>query len=406
MLLCLCTSSNGQDFFSPTAFLANAQLDENVSYQKEKLTFLSTISHKLPFIDQLEVRTETNEFDYRKQEYLLRVSPNNPKAIKAQDQYQETNRYLAKTEMDAQLGKALRQRYDLLIKYFNYQNQLEIVRKYDTLFADQVTVLKRSVSLPGFDIIQLIEAEDRAQDNKREILDLETALWTMKKEMQQKMDTDHTLKIVADKLLTVSELKTVVTTLGPANLATHNDLQYLSAKVYNSMMEYEWEASKTKFSIGYVQAKYGFDPTDSFRKSFSIGIGFEIPLKGMARLDLNELQIKNYELQSNYRSLKTLLSEQEHALRQQLDNLLRKHDLIRNQLTDSRAEFALNEYRKITDTSPKALLRLRENTLKKELLMQKLELEIMRTFIELLDTSGRLAIRPLQNYLSKDLERF
>jgi hypothetical protein len=75
-------------------------------------------------------------------------------------------------------------------------------------------------------------------------------------------------------------------------------------------------------------------------------------------------------------------------------------------LNNSQAEFALKEYNKIAEASPKALLKLRENTLKKELLLHELELNILQTFIEYLDFSGLLSQKPYKNYLSKDLEGF
>ncbi len=395
----------GQESFTMQSFLANARSQENVAYQKKRASFLTNISHELPMIEKLEIRTETNEFDWRKQEYVLRASPNSLSTIKAQRQYQETNRFMAGTELNAELGKALRERYDLLVSYLYSNRLLQTEQKKKVLFSDRLTLLQRSISLPGFDILDLIEAEDEEQESVRKILDLENTLRTIKKEIQLKIKQEGNVEIAASKWIDINDVKNMLASFVSPDPTEHRELNLLSAKIYNSMMEYEWEASKNKFSLGFVQAKYGYDPT-AFRKSLSIGLGFDIPFKGAARLDLNELQVKTFELESRFINLKNILVARHTSLSQKLDNLLRKHDLVSLQLTDSQAEYALEEYSKIAEASPKTLLKMRENTLKKELIQQELEFEIMRAFVEFLDVSGLMTEQPFQNYLSKGKERF
>ncbi len=402
----LLNCASGQGTFTVPEFLSGAQTQESVACQKSKLAYLGYISHELPRVEKIEFRTETNQFDLRQQQYALKISPNSRKAVKTQQQYQETNRYLAEMEINTELSHALRYRYELLVKYISNKRQLDIRQKLKILYSDMVTVLKRSISLPGFDILQLIEAEDEEQAIIREIFDLETALATMDKEMKRKTGSEKILLIEEGKLLNIQDLKAFFVKKASVELASHHQLQMLSARIYSSMMQYEWEATRTKFSLSYLQARYGYDPNDNFSKGFTIGIGFDIPLHGAARLDLNELQIQTYELESRFRDFKGYLLEQNNALTERLENLLQQHELVARQINESQAEYALKEYGKIAGASPKALLRLRENTLHKELILQKLELETMLSFIEYLDVSGQLAQKPFRNYLSKDFEQF
>ncbi|HHM21357.1 MAG TPA: hypothetical protein ENJ20_04970 [Bacteroidetes bacterium] len=169
-------------------------------------------------------------------------------------------------------------------------------------------------------------------------------------------------------------------------------------------MEYEWENANTKFSLGYIQAKYADDPNDNFRRRFSIGAGFNIPWKGSKQTDLNDLKIKILEYEYEYKEIENQLGQEIYTTFGRLTNLLDKHELISRQLTDSQAEHALREYAKIAEAPPRALLKLRENTLKKEWLLQKLKLDITKTYIAWLDAAGLLGRQPYVNYLSKDLE--
>ncbi|HFA48182.1 MAG TPA: hypothetical protein ENJ95_04100 [Bacteroidetes bacterium] len=405
LLLCS-TYSSGQETFTTNHFLAGAEQQESVVFQNQKLEFLTSISHELPMIEKLEFRTETNQLDFRKQEFLLRVSPNSFKNMETQRQYQTTVKNLTELELEETWGKALRERYDLLVDYIYFKKITAIKNKQEVLFKDKVTLLERSIALPGFDVLDLIAAEDEEQQNIRDILDLDNAIKTYEMAIQKMDNTVGPIQIKENNLLDITGLKNNLLKIKPMPLADHPQLKVLSAKKYSNMLEYEWEVAKSKFSLGYIQAKYANDPNDNFRKSISIGIGFEIPLKGAAQLDMNELQIKVFESESEYKNREYQLSGKIYSTYQRLQNLIKKYDLVNQQLNDSQAEFALKEYSKIAEASPQAMLKLRENTLKKELLLQKLELDIMRAYIEYLDYSGLIGQRPYVNYLSKNMERF
>ena len=319
----------------------------------------------MPIIEKLEFRTETNEFNFRKQEFLVRVSPNSLKNIDTQRQYQATVQNLTELELEATWGKALRERYDLLVNYIYFKKITTIKNKQEVLFKDKVTLLERSIALPGFDVLDLIEAEDEEQQNIRDILDLDNATSTYENAIQKMDKTVGHLQLEEGSLLEITDLKKNITELKPIYIADHSQLKVLSAKKYSHMLEYEWEAAKSKFSLGYIQAKYANDPNDNFGKSFSIGVGFDIPLKGAEQLDLNELQIKVFESESQYKNTEYRLTGKIYSIYQQLQNLIKKYDLVNQQLSDSQAEFALKEYSKIAEASPQAMLKLRENTLKK-----------------------------------------
>ena len=386
-------------------FLKTFQQEEAVSFHKEKILGLSAYNYALPIIEKLEFRTETNEFDWKKQEYLLRVSPNSLRNIKTQRQFQETVRYMTEKELEVATGEAIRKRYDLLIDAIYLKKILAVKNTQKILLQDKVTLMERSVSLPDFEIIELIEAEEEAQKNLREILDISNSILTTETTIQRTIKNASEIKISAENLISIADIKNNLASMDRSIFDQHPKIEVQSAKLYNRMLEYEWEASKSKFSIGYIQAKYGYDSEDSFGKSFSVGIGFEIPLKNKGRLDLNEIQLNILESKSEVRSIRNQLRERKIALQQNLSNLIRKYELVAKQLELGRSEYALSEYQKIAETPPKALLRLRENTIKLALLLQELEYEIVQSYIEYMDHAGLLIQRPLKNYLRKDLAK-
>ncbi len=382
-------------------FLKSYQKEESVIFQRNKINNLNTRSYDMSYIEKLEVRTETNEFDFRKQEYLVRVSPNSLKNIKTQRQFQETIRYMTEKELEVAKSEAIRKRYDLIIHDIFLDEILMLKRKQETLLKDKVTLLQRSISLDDFDIMELIEAEDNAQKNRREIMDLENAILTTQNNIQRNISTNKKIKVNGAGMIDVKDVKALLQSLNSSK-SVHPQIEVQSAKAYNRMLEYQSESSKNKFSLGFIQAKYGYDDDDNFRKSFSIGIGFDIPFKSMGRIELNELEVNVRESESDFRNVKSQISEGKYFQLQQLENLIRKYELVAQQLENGQAEYALKEYQKIAETPPKALLKLRENTLNIEMLLQKLEYEIIQTLVEYLEYSGLLIQLPFRNYLAKD----
>ena len=386
-------------------FLSSYRKEESVIFQKNKFYHLTALPNDLSFIEKLEFRTETNDFDFRKQEYLLRVSPNSFKNIKSQRQFHETIEYMTEMELEVAKGEALRKRYELIVNYVFLEKILSIKIKQKTLLKDKVTLLQRSISLPDFDILELITAEDEAQKNLREIMDLENAFLTTKNSIKRIWSNIQKVKFTRNKIIEIEDVKSMLKKIKKTE-TIHPQLEVQSAKVYNRILEYERASAKGKFSLGYLQAKYGNDPEDDFKQSIAIGIGFDIPLRNYGRIELNELEIKVRESESQFRNIKNAISEGKFSQLQELENLIRKYDLVTKQLKRGQSEYAIQEYQKIAETPPKAIIKLRSNTLKLELLSQELEYKIMQTFITYLDYSGKITQRPIRNLILKNAPKF
>ena len=395
--------SAGQNNLTLFSFLSNADKEEFVSFQRQKLYYFNSLSYDLPFIEKLEFRTETNDFNLRNQEYLIRVTPNSFKNIKAQKQYQQSIQYMTEMELETALNTALKERYDLMVNFIYLKEILEVKNKQNKLLNDKVILLKRSVALINFDVIELIEATHEAHENLRDIKELENSIFTVERTIQRMQKSDKPISVKMELLPSIKDLKSIIAAIDPNIQMKHPSLEVHSAQLYNNMLEHEMESSKSKFSIGYVQAKYGYDSNESFREVFSLGIGFDVPLKRSSSTELNNLKIDILETQSQFKSLIFNLNKKAFALRQKLNNQIENYELIALQLEQGQAEFVLKEYQKIAETSPHALLKLRENTLKLELLLYESQYQIMLTYINYLDIIGLLSEKPLKNYLSNNL---
>ncbi|SEQ61522.1 hypothetical protein [Neolewinella agarilytica] len=257
-----------QDQLTVASFLLDANQEEFVSFQRQKLYYFNSLPFDLPIIENLELRTETNEFDWRKQEYVLRVSPNSLKNIKTQKQYQESVKYLTEMELQTAFSGALKERYDLMVDLIYLKKILEVKNKQKVLFNDQVTLLQRSVDLIDFDVLELISVTHDAQENSREILSLKSSIRTVERTIQKMLKSDRPIVLAPNILPGIEDLKAIIVGIDEEVQMMHPELEVRSAQLYNVMLEHEMELSASSFSIGYVQAKYGYNENDPFKKKF------------------------------------------------------------------------------------------------------------------------------------------
>ena len=403
MFVLFLVDAKGQELIDINSILKSTFSDLNVKFQSEKSSKLQTLSYEIPLIEKLEFRTETNDFDLRKQEYLFRVSPNSGKSRKSHKSYHESIMHMTEMEYETEIMESFSVRYNLIIDFIFTSQKLNVKSKQKMVIDDKVKLLKKSVSLSSFDIVELIEAQDEALRIQRDILGLEKDKLTYLQLIQEIDELDDKISLNSLELVSVDDIKFILSQLNNEKKITHPELEVLSAKHYNNMLEYEWEAAQTKFSIGYVQAQYGYDPSDNFSKNFSIGLGFEIPIRKSSNLDLNEISIDILESQSNYLKRKEDITHSSIANLNELQNLFATYDFLRNQLEKGSAEYAINEYVKLGMASPRALIKLKEITIKNELLAVELEEKITQSYLNYIYSTGIIGQKPYRNYLHPKL---
>lgn len=395
----------GQTPLNITDFLKASNTQESVVFQYKKNEFLSTHSYETPLIKKLQFRTEINSFDIREQEYLLRASINSFKRISKQDEYQRSIKNTATLDLALAETLALKERYDILVNLLGLTAILKVKKQQNILLQDRVTLFNRSIVSPGFNILDLIEAEDAQQKNDQSILDLESKISIYNNYVQQLMDIEGAFFLETKALIKVDKIKEILSQ-AELEVLSHPQLAILTSEIAENLIAYELEQVKSKFSIGYIQAKFSDRPNDDFREKISIGIGFDIPFKHSDRLDFNKLELKILETQSIYKNTRQQLTNNRAILYTQLQNLIQKYHLVQSQLDNNQAAYALQEYSKIAEAPPAALLKLRESTLDKELLLQEIQLEIRQLFIEYLNVTGALGQQVRKNYLYQNVERY
>jgi hypothetical protein len=382
--------------------LKTAFLDNAVKFTLEKTKQLGSLDYKVPFLEKVEVRSETNDFDIQKQDLSIRVSPNTKSSRKAYRLYHESVMFMADMEHNTELMKVLYEKYLLLKEYVSAKEMLRIENNKNDLALDKVKLLKRMISLSSFDIVELIEAEDELYKLQRKIQNIESKVNNLHLQLSHILSSDE-VNINFEDLISVHKIKDLLSLEMLTIDENHPEEEVLSAKHYNTMMEYEWEASKSKFSIGFVQAKYGHNPDKSFGNNFSLGFGFDFPIKGSTSLNLNEIKVNILDAQSKYLDLKEQIKSNQQISKLKLNSLINMYELLSTQIEEGNANHALNEYSKQGIASPKAILKLKELTVNNEALLLEIRTEIIHNYLNYIYNTGIIGDTPYKNFFDENL---
>ena len=382
--------------------LNTAFTNSTVTFQHEKSNQLNNLDYDVPLIEKIELRSETNDFDIRKQDLAIRVSPNTGSSRKAHRLYHESVQYMTKMEYSTEVMKALSERYRMIADYVYAKELLSVENVKNVVAKDKVKLLKKMVSLSSFDIVELIEAEDEIYKLQRKIQNINNRIKNLHVQLCSLISSEE-LNIDKNDIISIQEIKSLLNFNSIPEEKNHPEIEVISARHYNAMMEHEWESAKNNFSIGFIQASYGHDHGNPFRSNFSLGFGFDFPMKGSSRLDLNEIKLKILDTQSEYLEVQEQIAQNQMISTSKLKSLISMHDLLSNQIEEGNADHALAEYSRQGVASPRAILKLKELTVNNEALLIEIETEITTTYLDYIYSTGMIGNTPYKNYLDGKL---
>ncbi len=403
-LLLLPASIWGQQQVPVARLLASALSQKEVLRQNEKTDFLKSSSFSLPWINEVEVRVRTNEFDFDLNRYTVRAKPNTPLQRNYQHAYQKSVIAVNESQNDILLNNAFKLRYQLIADWYYTKQMLTEKGKLKILYLDRINALKNSIAYQNFDINDLIKAEN-------DLNDLERSTFLLKENIRQFQikATDFTAMknisdIIIDNFISIETLKKNYTRILRTKIKNHPLVKYYDEKVNLATREYKLKKANATNFIDYVEARYENKKKDYFNEHFAVGVGITIPTKGSNELMFNKLKLKKISEEIKLRNQKDALQLQKKLLRSHFESLLREYDLIHTQISHSSAAKTIEEYEKYGDVSAFTLLDIQEGIYKKSEEIVKIKYQILLAYIELLDVYGKFTERPLRNYFSNNME--
>ena len=399
------TLSNAQNTLSTSDILSSAKQQYVLGLQQQRIDFLKNSTHKLPLVDEMEFRTETNDFKLEEQQYVLRGRFHTKAQQRAHADFQQAKIELNTIEEQLLMQDLLRERYDAIVKVSYFEKLLVAKKAQKILLEDRMTVLKKSINLPKFNILDLIDAEDDLHEADRDILRIKNGLTLAQQQIFRYSNQRGYLKTDV-QLIDIEEVMKVVRSLSSEPSTAHATLVKRNLNVNLAAKEQAIRRTQEENTVDYFQAKIGGTDDNGFKQNFSLGMGITIPVRNRQQDNLDELEFEKIDENLKYEELKIELKERMTQIRLEMENQFELYQLLGQQLENSQADEVLKQYQKIAGASPIAMLKLKGSQFKKELEQFSVQQNIYVLYVELLDASGKMMELPLRNYLMRSLEEF
>ncbi len=395
-----------QNTLSTSSILATAKTHTSIALQERKMSVLNAQSYKLPFLEKVDFQTETDRFDWQRQEFRVRTSFNGWEEMRSLKQQKEANVVKEQAERTVLFKDILYDRYALLVEYRFEETALKMYRQMFDVFADKRDVLQKMAKLTtDFNIEDLIKAEDAAFDFQQKILQSEGTIRNINQFLKRTFNTTDSVQLDTADWIPLSKIRLLVSEL-PSTADKNPVLTYQQAAIGVVQSEYNVEKSQSKKIIDYAQIRNSARNKDVLVREWSVGVGIAIPYRGSSKIELNNIAFKRLEEENKLKNLQTNFDLQIFNLQQDLDLIFKEYDFIEKQVNESQTLYALDHYANIQGSPPIVLLRMKELVLKRQSQLVSLEHAAYQKYIKWLDLTGQLSETPLKNYLSVDLSSF
>jgi hypothetical protein len=396
--------STAQNTISTSDFLSKALDNQAILLHERQLDFLKNTDNELPWADQLEFRTETDEMDLNRQEYLMRFRYHTRAERQAQRNLHQSDIQQQELKKADLLEEALLDHYFLLVKYVALDREINLLQQQQLVASDKLTVLqKKAAALSDFNLNDLLNAENRTHELELKKMELEGEFQQLKKTMSIPFGADENIQLDTTDILSITALINKIPLL-PKAVATKSELAQRQLAIEKTGLELEKEKAENNWQLDYVQFKHASRDNLTYVREWSFGMGVEIPLKGNNKLTKNEIMLERIELE-NRLALQTIsLNERLQKKQQELNLKINQYNLATQQLSDSQLQFSYDNYPQFNDTDPLLLLNIKANILNRQGNLLNIEKDVYLLYLEIIELSGKAVEMPLRNYLNNNWE--
>lgn len=355
-------------------------IDNNILLQIPNRTF------KPALINEVEIRTETDEFQFDEQQYQLRITPNTNRIRKAERHLHQLYQKEANQNLSREKQEFIVVVYEDLLRGYELNRKLIVKEELLLILRDRERVTEQ-LSIKG-------------QISPREWLRVQRQLSELTMEIEQhqyelgllfsnqNLTWDEFVKIenIPDKLIELTQIR--------SSIDTNVEAELVAAEI-----EIE-EAERNKI-LDFIQFEYNSSPEDFFREKLSIGAGFVLPFYGDRKLKLEELAIEEANIQAEIAVQKQQKDQDVQRLQRELTVKYKELDLLKNSAANlqKQVDSFIEKVNQSENSTPLLLLEERFNQSELTLEHLELEMDIYELYLEILEESGAMFLPSGIDYL-------
>jgi len=398
---------HGQSTLSSGVILASARQDMTLDLQSQRLKYIEDNNRKLPFVEEISIRTETDRFNIDRQQYLARFSVNGWSEMHHVNEVHAMELTAEEKMQRVYLHEALVDRYQAVASFQQVQRELNLQKELLLVYEDKVSVLKKQAAYNvKSDLDELIKTEFDVDEQALKINEFEDQLDQLRQLIGMLADTatgDWQLDTL--NFITPAQMELVIAQV-PDTVIQNPTLEQKQNKIEQIGAEYDLEKTQSNKVLDFLQFRYAGRPNDPFDQDFSVGVSLLIPYKGSSRVKMGELLIEKNNADQNVQLYQHTLNRQLILSRQKVKTLAQRYRLAEQQWKDSQARFTLEQSAISQSEGPLTLLNAKEMQLKRQLGLLDIQRDMLEQYLKILDWSGYISAAPPVNYLSSNLDTF
>lgn len=383
------------------AILETAIEDQAYLSFENRIDYYQNNSNHIGYLDHLELRTRTRNFDPKEQMYRFRTYTNSPAERKYNRNYLKAT--FAEQELDKkqQLNKLLKQRYKLIVSSIKNNKILQGKKQLGILLQDRISIYQQNISDLDFDFQDLLKAEEDYDQLILDLIDLERKTADSSQELALIFGNSGKFVVSENDLITILEIEKFIQkyTFEIEEDNFYYDKQLLGKEL--AELDFLERRASTRNPVKFFEASYRDVFGEGLGRDLAIGIGFRIPVGSAGKGGLVDRSFKIMKEESALQQLAYEMDEEINYRQKNLNTLFQKYKTLSLMVNNDNQQRALEKYQSIEGISPLILLKMKENIIHKQQMIVDLEKEIFDEYIELLDIGGLLVFEPLFNFLSQ-----
>ncbi len=368
--------------------------NRNIESFNQHLSNISSLNYNLPFVEKIELRTETERLLTSRQEFLFRSSFNGLDQRKKENLKFKALISWKSYDLVKFRNSLLSDCYSDILDIVFVSEKIALSNRFLDFFAEKEKmtelILIRGNSADLMDLVKvkedIVQEKIRIQEQTNEL-----------KTLLSKREVFKSMVPGFDSIIGIDQIISFVSSLVP-DFNNHWILQeYNFENEYLSAVLAKEKAESAKI-VDFFQMKYTVRDDLLLQNRFSVGMGFAIPWKGSSRLKQQDVIIKQQTRNADRVVEKLKLEEKFGKARTDLFSTFENYKMFLL-LRDDPDMIKLKEKIKASGrVEPLKLLDFKKSELETAAKLIDLKHKIFKSYIEVLESSGVLCGLPYRNY--------
>ena len=375
----------------------------------ENIKYLNKSSFNIPYIDDIQIRTRTDEFNFNYQETSIRFSPKIFGIENAENKLFESYASHYDNEKKIILLKNLKKRYLNIIDNTTNRDLLQLYIDTIKLYKDLLIIKKNSIN--DFSTLEeLIKIEDSITKLEFKSISVENEILNSNAKISYEVKnsnlrgTENNFIFTSKSFIEVKDIKDLFkhkfydSNNNLANIKKIYDNNLLLKKEQNryniELNRYEIDKKRSsKNFLSFLELSYDnkyYYEKGKIDDAFSVGIGMSLSFLKTDASYLKRRYINVLKEKSNLEVKLNDLSYEFSTNISKIGKLIEQYIYLQDRINNSYAQLTIDNYADNIQIDPSILLETKIKTFKNKILLMKLKKDILDNYIDTIYLSGLL----------------